>query len=245
MLSNGMIVEAKGLVKTFAGREVIRNCSIHLPQGKIYGFLGPNGAGKTTVMKMLTGLLKPTAGTAKVLGMDILTQRDQVLSRIGSLIEVPVFFEHLSAQKNLDLHLAYMNMEERDASQVLEMVGLSHTGQQPVSTFSLGMRQRLAIARAIVHKPQLLILDEPINGLDPLAIREMRVLFKSLVNDHGMSILISSHIISELEYIADIIGIILNGTVVCEETMTDIQAQFENGLEEYFFKVTNGGTESA
>lgn len=136
----------------------------------------------------------------------------------------------------MQIHLAYMDKDDNNVMEFLEMVGLEQTGSQAVSTFSLGMRQRLAIARAVIHKPKLLILDEPINGLDPLAIREMRALFKRFVNEYGMSILISSHIISELEQVADIIGIIVNGSIIREMHMTEIRAKFPNGLEEYFLK---------
>ncbi len=245
MSGKGLIVEMEGISRSFGEREVIRNCTMNLPEGSIYGFLGPNGAGKTTVMKILTGLLKQSSGHAKVLGMDVLTHRDEMLGQVGSLIEVPIFFEHLSAKENLQIHLAYMDKDDNNVMEFLEMVGLEQTGSQAVSTFSLGMRQRLAIARAVIHKPKLLILDEPINGLDPLAIREMRALFKRFVNEYGMSILISSHIISELEQVADIIGIIVNGSIIREMHMTEIRAKFPNGLEEYFFEVTSGGTEIA
>lgn len=242
MSGKGLIVEMEGISRSFGEREVIRNCTMNLPEGSIYGFLGPNGAGKTTVMKILTGLLKQSSGRAKVLGMDVSTHRDQMLGQVGSLIEVPIFFEHLSAKENLQIHLAYMDKDDNNVMEFLEMVGLEQTGVQAVSTFSLGMRQRLAIARAVIHKPKLLILDEPINGLDPLAIREMRALFKRFVNEYGMSILISSHIISELEQVADIIGVIVKGSIIREMHMTEIRAQFPNGLEEYFFEVTSGGT---
>ncbi|WP_063567721.1 ATP-binding cassette domain-containing protein [Paenibacillus sp. O199] len=245
MSGKGLIVEMEGISRSFGEREVIRNCTMNLPEGSIYGFLGPNGAGKTTVMKILTGLLKQSSGHAKVLGMDVSTHRDEMLGQVGSLIEVPIFFEHLSAKENLQIHLAYMDKDDNNVMEFLEMVGLEQTGSQAVSTFSLGMRQRLAIARAVIHKPKLLILDEPINGLDPLAIREMRALFKRFVNEFGMSILISSHIISELEQVADIIGIIVNGSIIREMHMTEIRAKFPNGLEEYFFEVTSGGTEIA
>lgn len=129
-----------------------------------------------------------------------------------------------------------MSKDDQNVMEFLEMVGLAKTGSQAVSTFSLGMRQRLAIARAVIHKPRLLILDEPINGLDPLAIREMRALFKRFVNEYGISILISSHIISELEQVADMIGIIVNGSIIREMHMSEIRAMFPNGLEEYFLK---------
>lgn len=233
-MNNRLVVRTDGLVKSFSGKEVIKGCTMAVREGSIYGFLGPNGAGKTTVMEMLTGLLLPTAGTAEVLGMDVTIHRDTILRNVGSLIEVPVFFEHLSAVENLSMHLAYMDLEDIDISSALQRVGLSNTGHQPVSKFSLGMRQRLAIARAIIHKPRLLILDEPINGLDPMAIREMRQLFIELVKNQSMTIVLSSHIISEIELMADTVGIINNGIVACEIGLSDIKAQFASGLEEFF-----------
>lgn len=244
-MNSGFAVKTEGLSKVFVDKEVIQFCTMSVPKGAIYGFLGPNGAGKTTIMKILLGLLTPTAGKAEVLGMDITKERNKILSQVGSLIEVPVFFEHLSAEENLKLHLAYMNMEEAGITKALKMVGLVGTGSKPVSKFSLGMRQRLAIARSFIHHPKLLILDEPINGLDPVAVREMRNLFLTLVHDYGMTILLSSHIISEIEHIADIVGIITEGKVEREMPLVDIKTQFENGLEEYFFDIVSGGNRFA
>lgn len=240
-----MVVQTEKLVRVFDGQEIIKNCNIHVREGSIYGFLGANGAGKTTVFKMLTGLLTPTAGRASVLGMDVVEQRDEVLRSVGSLIEVPIFYDHLTAVSNLEIHLAYMNTKGMGIVEALKMVGLDAANKQPVSRYSLGMRQRLGIARAIVHKPKLLILDEPINGLDPMGIREMRELFRSLVEDKGMTILLSSHILSEIEHIADTIGVIVNGEIVEEAELTSIREQYPEGLEDYFFKMMSGGRKYA
>lgn len=171
-MSYELAISTKRLAKTFNGKEVIRSCSMSVEKGTIYGFVGKNGAGKTTVIKMLLGLLKPTAGEATVLGLDAIKDHLEIVRRTGSLVETPVFYEHLSALDNLEIHLGYINMQEVNPENVMEIVGLSNVGAQPVSTFSLGMRQRLGIARALVHKPELLILDEPINGLDPVGIKE-------------------------------------------------------------------------
>ncbi len=244
-MSNNIVIKTENLFKTFEGKEIIRHCNMTVQQGSIYGFLGANGAGKTTVFKMLTGLLIPTAGKAEVLGMNVLTHRNEILKNVGSMIEVPVFYEHLSATENLEIHLAYMDIEGVDISAALEEVGLVHTGKQPVSKFSLGMRQRLGIARALIHQPKVLILDEPVNGLDPMGIREMRELFVKLVKEHQMTILISSHILSEIEHIADTIGVIANGTVVEEVALSTIKKQFPNGLEEYFLNIMSGGQQNA
>lgn len=240
-MNDNIVVKVENLTKTFNGNEIIKNCNMTMRQGSIYGFLGANGAGKTTIFKMLTGLLKQTAGNIEVLGLEISGNRKEILKNIGSLIEVPVFYEHLSAAENLEMHLSYMGVENGNIPETLEAVGLVDTGKQAVSGFSLGMRQRLGIARALVHKPRLMILDEPINGLDPMGIREMRELFKYLVKEHGASILISSHILSEIEHIADIIGVIVNGTVMEEVTLDSIKESCPNGLEDYFFQVMERG----
>lgn len=241
MNNNEILVKTENLVKVLSNVEVIKGCNMTVRQSSIYGFLGANGAGKTTIFKILTGLLTPTAGKVEVLGMDVTVNRDKILRNIGSIIEVPIFYEHLSAEENLSLHLAYLNREEVDISKALEMVGLVNTGSQPVSKFSLGMRQRLGIARALVHQPKLLILDEPINGLDPSGIRDMRKLFLDLVENYGMTILISSHILSEIEQIADTVSIIVDGVIKGEATLSDIKKQYPSGIEEFYFEMTNRG----
>lgn len=180
-MEKDLAVKVRALYRTFGGKEVIHDCSLSVEQGIIYGFLGMNGAGKTTVFKILTGLLTPSMGEAQVFGMDTVTQNTEILKDIGSLIETPIFYEHLSATENLEIHLAYMGIKNSNIGAMLSKVGLPKTGKQAVSEFSLGMRQRLAIARAMIHKPRLLILDEPVNGLDPMGIMEMRELFRDLV----------------------------------------------------------------
>lgn len=245
-MNGKLIIETNNLSKVFDQLEVVKDCSMHIKQGTIYGFLGMNGAGKTTIFKMLSGLLSPTSGTAKVLGIDITLHKGKVLRNIGSIIEVPIFYEHLSAAENLRVHLEYMNKKNIDIDKVLEMVGLPSNNTKPVSTFSLGMRQRLGIARTIIHQPKILILDEPLNGLDPMGIREMRELFLNLVKNKGMTILISSHILTDIEHIADNIGIIANGRIIDEVSMANIKSQTSNGsLEEYFFKKIKEGLEYA
>lgn len=181
-MSNELAISTKQLTKTFNGKEVIRGCNLSVEKGTIYGFIGKNGAGKTTIIKTLLGLLKPTTGKVTVLGFNPVKNNLEVLRHTGSLVETPIFYEHLSAASNLQIHLEYMGVDNTNIEDVLNMVGLVNAGAQPVSTFSLGMRQRLGIARALVHKPGLLILDEPINGLDPVGIKEMRELFYALQN---------------------------------------------------------------
>ena len=236
-------VEIRNLTKVFDGKEVLRGCNLTVQSGTIYGLLGANGAGKTTMFKLITGLLSPTAGNVKVQGETLSIDKKDFLRKMGILIETPVFYDHLSAKENLEINLSYMEQSFEKIGQVLEMVGLGDTGKQPVSKFSLGMKQRLAIGRAISHSPQILILDEPINGLDPMGIRQIRNLFLSLAKD-GMTLLISSHILSEIEHIADVVGVLTNGNVMQEVAICEIKKQYPNGLEEYFFQIMSGGTEA-
>lgn len=243
-MNKSLAVQTKKLTKVFPGNEAVKNCNMNVERGTIYGLWGPNGAGKTTLFKIISGLLTPTMGNAQVLGKDIVSERDIILSKIGTIIETPIFYEHLSAAGNLGIHLAYMKKKPGDIDAVLSKVGLSNTGVQPVSKFSLGMRQRLAIARAIIHKPELLILDEPINGLDPMGIREMRDFFIALVKEQNMTLLISSHILTEIEHIADTIGIIKDGTIVREVSMAELKSESPSGLEDYFMDIMTGRKEN-
>lgn len=240
-MSNQTAIQTKHLVKCFGANQVIKDCSMCIEQGTIYGFLGANGAGKTTVFKLLTGLLTPDSGSVEILGCNMLANRDKMLSQIGSLIEAPTFYEHLSARKNLEIHLAYMENEGFGIDQALQMVGLHGIDEKAVSQFSLGMRQRLGIARALIHQPEILILDEPINGLDPMGIKEVRELFVRLAREHGMTILLSSHILNEIEHIADQVGVIVDGRIVCESNLAQIKTEHKGSLEDYFFTVMSGG----
>ncbi len=235
------VIQVNNLTKCFGEKEVLRDCSMTLYRGTIYGLLGMNGAGKTTLFKLLTGLLCPDYGNIEILGSDMLKERDKMLARIGSLIEAPVFYEHLSARKNLELHLSYMDTACMGAEKALQMVGLTGIGEKAVSAFSLGMRQRLGIARAIVHEPELLVLDEPINGLDPMGIKQMRELFVNLVREKKTTILFSSHILSETEHIADTVGVLSGGKIVDEADLKELKERKQGSLEDYFFTLMTGG----
>ena len=236
-----IVISTDQITKTFSGKEVIRDCQISVERGMVYGFLGKNGAGKTTMFKLLLGNDKASTGTATVLGMDSVKENAKILKYTGCLIEAPVFYEHLSATDYLLLHLAYMGFENMEVEPALERVGLPGTGTQPVREFSLGMRQRLTIARAIVHKPEVLILDEPVNGLDPVGMREMRVLFRQLVDQDGMTILLSSHLLSEVQQVTDRIGIIADGRLVLEEDTEEILRNHPCDIEDYLIGVMEGG----
>ncbi|MCL1789677.1 MAG: ATP-binding cassette domain-containing protein, partial [Oscillospiraceae bacterium] len=203
-------VSTSKLCKSYDNSLIVKDCAIRVRKGSIYGLLGANGAGKTTIFKMLSGLISPTSGDAEILGLNVVTSRVEIQKNIGIVIDVPVFYENLSATENIKLHLSYMG-KKADVKKTLETVGLDDTGKRPVAKLSLGMRQRLAIARAIVHQPELLILDEPTNGLDPIGIRQMRELFVFLVKERGISIIISSHILTEIQHVCDNIGMIAKG----------------------------------
>lgn len=236
------IVQTKQLTKSYGGKEIVSNVNMHVRKGEIYGFLGPNGAGKTTIMKMLINLVKPTGGEIEVFG-HLLTQSSyEVLKRIGSIIEYPIFYERLTAKENLNLHCEYLGYYNKHAIEsTLELVQLYNIDDKKVKDFSLGMKQRLGIARAIITKPELLILDEPINGLDPAGIKEMRNLFTMLSKEYGMTLLISSHILGEIEQVADTVGVIKNGKLLQEISMDTIR----NENTEYIELKTNDVNKAA
>lgn len=218
------ILQTKGLSKNINGKSVVSDVDIHISKGEIYGFLGPNGAGKTTVMKMITNLWKPTSGTIEIFGKILTPKSYEVLKRMGSIIEFPTFYEHMTGRENLQLHCEYMGYYNRDSIEnSLKMLDLNTAADQPVKNYSLGMKERLGIARAIMCKPELLILDEPTNGLDPAGMKQIRDLLKALCLEYGITVMISSHILSEIESIADTIGIIHHGKMVKEISMQDIE----------------------
>lgn len=238
---NEKILKVRNVAKAFDGREMIHGMNLSVERGMIYGLLGVNGAGKTTTFKMITGLLRPDSGEIIFSGTSVSGQDKEFLREMGILIETPVFYEHLSARENLELHLQYMGCGVDKIEEVLNRAGLQNTGRQPVSKFSLGMRQRLAIARAISHGPKLLVLDEPVNGLDPVGIRQMRELFLSLARESGMALLISGHILSEIEHVADRVGVLADGSIAKEVSMAQVRKDCPEGLEDYFFNIMGGG----
>jgi len=172
--------------------------------------------------------------------MDVAKEKTEVLLSIGTIISTPVFYDHLSAYDNLDIHLEYMNVKTNNIQETLNLVGLNDTGKQPVSKFSLGMRQRLAIARSIIHNPKIILLDEPINGLDPMGIRDMRELFIELAKNRGMTLLISSHILTEIEHITDTVGVISEGRMVKEASLSELKEEHRESLEDYFLDIMSG-----
>ena len=228
------IVEIKKLFKTIDNEEILSDISLQIAEGEIYGFLGPNGAGKTTLMKCMLSLLTITSGSIEIFGKNLQEHREEILSQVGSIIETPIFYENCTAKEILEIHAQYMgkNITEVDIISALRMVGLKNTTKK-VKEFSLGMRQRLGLARAFLTKPRLLILDEPINGLDPVGIQEIRNLLQLLSKKHGITILISSHILSEISQIADKIGVIKNGLMIEQVYMKELMKE-NIDLEEFF-----------
>ena len=211
------VIQTSNLSKKYSKNLVVNSIDMHVEKGKIYGLLGKNGAGKTTTMCMLLNLVHPSGGEILLFGKDPSKYPKEVYSNIGSIIETPGFYENLTAYENLRIIAKLRgNYNPLNVKMVLEMVNLDHEKTKKFKDYSLGMKQRLGIAAAIMHNPELLILDEPINGLDPIGIKEIRDLLKKLSRDYGTTILISSHILSEIENIAEVIGVMDNGVLIEE-----------------------------
>lgn len=223
-------IETENLSHQFAsGKNILDNITLQVPSGSIYGFLGPNGAGKTTTLRLILGLLKKQSGRISIFGQTFEKNRVGILRKLGSLIETPSLYGHLTAAENLLLLQKIYQCPKTRIPEVLELVGLSDTTHKKVSQFSLGMKQRLSIAVALLNQPELLILDEPTNGLDPNGIIEMRELFKRLNQEQGITILISSHLLGEIEKLVSHVGIIHKGQLLFEGTLQDlIQKQQES-----------------
>lgn len=218
------IIETKGLCKTYGSHTAVDHLDLMVPEGSVYGFIGPNGAGKSTTMKMLLGLIHPTGGTVRLLGqrMDA-HNRLAILRRTGSLIESPAGYAHLTAQENLQIVADLKQVPRKDIERVLEIVHLREYRRRKVGQYSLGMRQRLGIAQALLGNPELLVLDEPTNGLDPAGIQEMRSLIAEMPRTCGATVLISSHLLSELEMIVDQVGIINNGQLLFQGPLEQLR----------------------
>ena len=220
------VIETNHLTKQYGPQKSVANLNIHVQRGRIYGLLGRNGAGKTTTMKMLLGLTQPTSGEVAIWGKSLAGNEKKLLPRIGSLIESPGFYPNLTATENLRIFAALRGLKNQNAiKSALDLVGLPYRDKKLFSQYSLGMKQRLAIALAVMHDPELLILDEPINGLDPIGIAEVRSFIRALCDERGKTILISSHILSEVALLADDIGIIDHGVLLEEESFAELEAK--------------------
>lgn len=218
------VIETKALCKQYGPHTAVDHVELHVPQGCVYGFIGPNGAGKSTTMKMLLGLIHPTAGRVRLLGQE-LTEKSRLplLRQTGSLIESPAGYLHLTAQENLEIVADLKDVPHKDIGRVLDIVHLTQDRNRRVGQYSLGMKQRLGIAMALLGSPKLLILDEPTNGLDPAGIQEMRTLIRNMPAATGATVLISSHLLGEMEQMVEQVGIIDHGHILFEGPLTELQ----------------------
>ena len=225
------IVETHGLCKRYGKAMRVKHLDLTVPEGAVYGFLGPNGAGKSTTLKMILGLAKPTAGTVSVFGKPMESHnRIQLLRQIGSLIESPSYYGHLTGEENLRIVQTLRGAPEQNIREVLQIVRLDGQKGKKVAHYSLGMKQRLGLAAALLGFPRLLILDEPTNGLDPAGIQEMRELICSLPKQFGMTVVVSSHLLSEIDQMADTVGIIREGELVFQDTLETLHARSQHQL---------------
>ena len=220
-----LVIETKGLTKKFGKFTAVKDLNLKVPRKTIYGFLGPNGAGKSTTIRMLLDLIKPTGGEVYLFGKDISRYRMDILRKVGSLVEAPSYYGNLTAYENLEITRRILKIDKKEIDKALEIVNLSKWKNIKVKSFSLGMKQRLGIAQALIGPRELLILDEPTNGLDPAGVREIRDLIISLPRIMGVTLLISSHILSEIEQIADYVGIIRNGNLLFQGTLDELKAR--------------------
>jgi ABC-2 type transport system ATP-binding protein len=226
-----MIIQTEGLTKTYRGRCAVDHLNLEIAKGDIYGFLGPNGAGKTTTIRMLLGLIQPTSGTIRIFGRELHRDKLAILRRIGSLVESPSYYGHLSAIDNLEAIRRILQVPKSRIDEVLDIVSLTSDARRPVKGFSLGMKQRLGIAASLLGNPELLILDEPTNGLDPSGIHEIRELIKSMPKRYGITVLVSSHLLGEMELMASKVGIIREGRMVFQNTIDNLRLRAAHDME--------------
>ena len=239
------IIETRNLTKSYSDFVAVNQLSLHIPKGTVYGFLGPNGAGKSTTMKMFLGLTKPTSGSFMIDGKQYPENRVEILKEVGSFIEAPAFYGNLTGEENLDIVRKILNLPKSTVTETLEIVGLSQHRKKPAKKYSLGMKQRLGLASALIGKPPILILDEPTNGLDPVGIHEIRTLIRSLPQQFACTVFVSSHLLSEIELMADNIGILNHGHLIFEGTLDNLKVSAEkqgyptDNLEDTFLAMIN------
>jgi ABC-type multidrug transport system ATPase subunit len=228
------IIETNGLTKKYGNFTSVKDLDLKVQKGKVYGFLGPNGAGKSTTIRMLLGLVKPTCGTFTIFNKGFSKNRMEILRKVGALVESPAYYGHLTAYENLEISRKILNLDSKRIDEVLELVRLGKWKNKAVKKFSLGMKQRLGIAQALLGNPELLILDEPTNGLDPAGIQEIRELIIKLPKETGMTVMVSSHILKEIEIIAEDVGIINNGKLLFQGSLEKLEGL---GQEEFCINV--------
>lgn len=231
------IVKVTDLSKVYDGRTILNELDLQIEVGEIFVLLGKNGAGKSTLFKLLTGLAHPTMGKIEILGNS--NYLSENLKSIGSNINEPVFYEHLTATENLEIHCQYMSHSTEKIAYWLEYVGLTASNDVPVKKYSMGMRQRLVLARCLSHEPELIIIDEPLNGLDPKGIKQFRELIQKIAQA-GKTVIMSSHILSEVEQVATQIAVLYEGNLVLNKTKKELQMEHENNLEDYLIAQMEG-----
>lgn len=218
------IIETSDLTKSYGDFTAVSHLDLHIRKGSVYGFLGPNGAGKSTTMKMLLGLTRPTEGSFQIDGKSYPSDRVAILKEVGSFLEAPAFYGNLTGEENLDIIRKILGLPKNSVSDALELVGLTQFRKRLAKKYSLGMKQRLGLAGALIGRPPILILDEPTNGLDPVGIHEIRTLIKSLPQQFDCTVLVSSHLLPEVELMADDIGILNHGRLLFEGTMEELKS---------------------
>lgn len=221
------VILTSDLTRRFDKITAVDHVTLQVPQGSIYGFLGPNGAGKTTTIRLLLRLIRPDEGTVRIFGLSLPQQRQAILRRVGAFVELPSLYPHLTGYENLDITRRLLGASRQKINDVLEIVHLENDSKRLVRGYSLGMRQRLALALALLGDPELLILDEPTNGLDPAGIQEIRALIKHLATERGITVFISSHLLNEVEQVATHVGIVLKGKLIFQGTLNQLRAESE------------------
>lgn len=225
------VLELKNVSKSFGKRKVIDNISLEVKEGEIYGFLGPNGSGKTTTIKMILRLIDLDNGEIKVNGYDNKKQFERAMEYIGAIVENPDMYKYMSGIENLKLHARIRNVDEKRINEVLDLVGLKDRAKDKVGKYSLGMKQRLGLALTLLHKPKVLILDEPTNGLDPAGIKQLRDILKEISHKEGVAVFVSSHILAEMQQMCDKVAVLDNGKIVKTEEITNTQEETTETVE--------------
>ena len=223
-------LELKQIQKRYKDHDVLRDLNMRVPTGKVYGFLGKNGAGKTTTIRIITGLVKPNAGSVFILGRNVKENRAAAMRNIGAIVESPAFYPNLSGEDNLRVSADLFGADYGRISEVLTIVDMAKDAGRKVKTYSTGMKQRLAIANALVHSPKILILDEPTNGLDPGGVKDLRALIRALSRQLGITLLVSSHVLSEVQQIADTVGILHQGRIADHFDIRELNDREQSGL---------------
>lgn len=233
-------IEIKGIHKHLGKRHVLKDVSFTTYTGEVFGFLGPNGAGKTTTIKMIVGLLRVEEGSISICGQDVEKHFEEAMKNVGGIVENPETYKYMSGMANLRLYARMRGgVTQERIDEVVELVGLTNRIHEKVKRYSLGMKQRLGLAQALLHHPKVLILDEPTNGLDPAGIKQLRDILRHLAHEEGVCVLVSSHLMSEMELMCDRVGIIVNGEIRAVKTIDEMMALSANEYLEYRYRLRN------